>query len=123
MSGKRKKKNVSVFPYALVCFLIALAAALSCGQAHAARREPDTAREHEWGRRSHVVMVAGHIEDVTAQGIEVKGNYYDFAGAPIVNAHGQAVSQAQLIRGREVKLFFRRGVLNGIMVFEHPMVQ
>ncbi len=117
------KKRAAVFSNALVCFLIALAAALSCGQASAARRKANTTYGQERDRSGRTVMVSGHIEDVTSQAIEVNGNYYDFAGAPIVNARGQAASPAQFIRGRVVKLFFHRNVLNGITVFEHPRIQ
>lgn len=70
-----------------------------------------------------VTMVEGHIENVTFQAIEVHGNYYYYTGVPIKDTHGHAAAPSQLVRGREVKLFFRGNVLREIMVFERPEVE
>ncbi|MDA8388931.1 MAG: hypothetical protein M0Z58_09765 [Nitrospiraceae bacterium] len=75
------------------------------------------------GGWQRTTMVEGHIEDVTFQAIRVRGNYYYFTGVPIKDAEGRNAAPHQLIKGREVKLFFRGGVINEIMVFEHPALQ
>ena len=117
------KKQKKIFSQVPVCLVILFAVMLSCGPAWA-RRKADTAREQKWEERSGgISMITGHIEAVTSRSIEVAGNFYTFDGVPISNEQGKASSPAQLISGREVKLFFRRGVLMGIMVVEHRFIQ
>lgn len=123
---KKQKKQKKIFPRVPVCFLIffVFAVMLSCGPAWA-RRKADNALEQRWERsgNSSLSSVEGGIEDVTFRSIEVAGNFYAFDGVPISNEQGKAASPAQFIRGREVQLFFRRGVLIGITVFEHRVIQ
>ena len=110
--------------HVIVCFAVIFAAMFLRGRPAEARRKADAAREQKWEERSDGVrLVEGHIEDVTSNAIRVRGRYYDFTGVPILNERGQASSQSQLVRGREIKLFFKNRVLSRIMVFENMVIQ
>lgn len=73
--------------------------------------------------KDRTTMVEGHIADVTPQAIGVNGSYYYFTGVPIVNQSGQRSAPNQLITGREVKVFFRNGIVSEIMVYDRPVIQ
>ncbi|MDA8089005.1 MAG: hypothetical protein M0Z61_02100 [Nitrospiraceae bacterium] len=107
----------------LLILMVAAAVLFSSSTAAEAGRKVKTAPAQPWYQRDKTTMIEGHIEEVTSGAIRVDGKYYDFTGVPIRNQMGQTSSQSQLVRGREVKLFFQDGALNVIMVFESRLIQ
>jgi hypothetical protein len=69
-----------------------------------------------------VRVVKGIVGSVSGNFIYLNGKSIDLTGIPVQNASGKDLSVADIAPGKMVGLFYRRGTLSTVLVYE-PMVE
>jgi hypothetical protein len=69
-------------------------------------------------KASQVGTVEGIIQNVTVNSIQVRGQYYDISGIPLIDPSGQNLKKTSLTIGRKVEIFFQKNRITSILIFD-----
>lgn len=71
---------------------------------------------------ANLTIVKGIVGTVAGNHIFLNGKSVDLSGIPIRNPSGKEVSAGEISPGRKVALYYRRGSLSSVVVYD-PMVE
>lgn len=74
------------------------------------------------GVAGDVKVVKGIVGTVAGNLIYMSGKSFDLKGIPVRNPSGKELSIADITPGKKVELFYRRGRMSSVLVYE-PMVE
>ena len=74
------------------------------------------------GVAGNVKVVQGIVGSVSGNLIYMNGMSFDLTGIPVRNASGKELSIEDIAPGKKVELFYRRGRVSSVLVYE-PMME
>jgi hypothetical protein len=74
------------------------------------------------GVAGDVKVVKGIVGTVAGNLIYLNGNSFDLTGIPVRNPSGKELSIEDIAPGKKVELYYRRGRVSSVLVYE-PMVE
>jgi hypothetical protein len=74
------------------------------------------------GVAGDVKVVKGIVGTVAGNLIYLNGKSFNLTGIPVRNASGKELSMEDIVPGKKVGLFYRRGRVSSVLVYE-PMVE
>jgi len=111
--NEENEMRLSIFILTLICLsMITVAEPVHDSQAATNK----STKQHLAGSR--VRTVQGIIQDVTNDSIQVRGKYYSISGVILIDPSGEHLKQSSLVSGKKVEIFFEKGNMTSILIYE-----